>query len=143
MIQQCLTTSFRQQLLEGVHNFRTTGNTYKISLYSSSATLNSATTAYTATGEITGTGYTAGGATLTNVDPAGYGTVGYTSFADISWTSSAITARGALIYNSDAVGYTNPSVMVLDFGMDRSSVSGTFAITFPTVSSQLAIIRVT
>lgn len=142
MIQQTVTTSFRAQLLEGVHDFRTTGNIFKIALYSSSATLNSSTTAYSSTNEITATGYTAGGATLTNVDPASYGVVGYTSFSAVSWSSSDITARGALIYNSDAVGYTNPSVIVLDFGMDRLSSSGTFTITFPTVNSQYAIIRI-
>lgn len=142
MIQQTPTTSFRQQLLEGIHDFRTTGNVYKIALYSSTATLNSSTTAYTSTGEIEATGYTTGGATLTNVNPASYGTTGYTSFSTVSWSSTGITARGALIYNSDAVGYTNPSVLVLDFGMDRYSESGLFTITFPTNNSQFAIIRI-
>ena len=143
MIQQILTTSFKQQLLEGCHDFRATGgDTFKIALYTSSATLNSSTTAYTATGEVADSGYTAGGATLTNVDPASSGTTGYTSFATVTWSNSSITARGALIYNTTpAHTYTNPSVMVIDFGMDRSSVSNVFTITFPTVNSQNAIIR--
>lgn len=143
MIQQTPTTSFRQQLLEGIHDFRTTGNVFKIALYSSTATLNSSTTQYgTALFEVEATGYTTGGATLTNVNPASYGTTGFTSFSAVSWTSDDIVARGALIYNSDAVGYTDPSVMVLDFGMDRHSESGLFTITFPAATSQFAIIRI-
>lgn len=143
MIQQVLTTSFKSQLLEGCHDFRATGgDTFKIALYTSAATLNSSTTAYTTTGEVADSGYTAGGATLTNVDPASSGTTGYTSFAAVTWSNSGITARGALIYNTTpAHTYTNPSVMVIDFGMDRSSVNGVFTVTFPTVSSQTAIIR--
>lgn len=144
MIQQILTTTFKQQLLEGAHDFRATGgDTFKIALYTSAATLNSSTTAYTTDGEVADSGYTAGGATLTNVDPASSGTTGYTSFAAVTWSSSGITARGALIYNTTpAHTYTNPSVMVIDFGMDRSSdANGNFTITFPTVSSQTAIIR--
>lgn len=140
MIQQCMTTSFRKELLLGVHNFSATGgDTFKISLYSDSATLNSTTTAYTSTGEVSGTGYTAGGATLTNVDPASAGTVGYTTFATVTW-SATLTARGALIYNSSE---SNKSVMVLDFGMDRSSTGGVFTITFPTANQTTAIIRLT
>lgn len=142
MIQQTPTVSFRKQLLEGVHDFRTTGNTFRIALYSSSATLNSSTTAYSSSGEVNVSGYTAGGATLTNVNPSSSGTTGFTSFSTVSWAASGLTARGALIYNSDATGYTNPSVMVLDFGMDRSDLSGVFTITFPTFNSSSAIIRV-
>ena len=142
MIQQTPTTSFRQQLLEGVHDFRTTGNVFKIALYSSAATLNSSTTAYSSSGEVEVSGYTAGGATLTNVDPSSSGTTGFTSFSTVTWSATGLTARGALIYNSDATGYTNPSVMVLDFGMDRSDLSGVFTITFPTFNSSSAIIRV-
>lgn len=142
MIQQTPTASFRQQLLEGVHDFRTTGNVFKIALYSSSATLNSSTTAYSSSGEVNVSGYAAGGATLTNVNPSSSGTTGFTSFSTVSWAASGLTARGALIYNSDATGYTNPSVMVLDFGMDRSDLSGVFTITFPTFNSSSAIIRV-
>ena len=143
MIQQVLTTSFKKQLLEGVHDFMVGGNAFKIALYTSSATLNSSTTAYTALYEVSATGYTAGGAALTNVNPASSGTVGYTSFSAVTWTSDDIVARGALIYNHDALGYTDPSVMVLDFGMDRYSQSGVFTVTFPVVDSQTAIIRIT
>jgi hypothetical protein len=142
MIQQTPTVSFRKQLLEGVHDFRTTGNIFRIALFSSTATLNSSTTAYSSSGEVDVSGYTAGGATLTNVNPSSSGTTGFTSFSTVTWAVSGLTARGALIYNSDAIGYTNPSVMVLDFGMDRSSLSGVFTITFPTFNSSSAIIRV-
>lgn len=143
MIQQTPTTSFRQQLLEGIHNFRTTGNIFKIALYTSSATLNSSTTSYDGTtNEISATGYTVGGQALTNVNPSSYGTTGYTSFAAVSWVSTNIVARGALIYSTNAVGYSNPSVIVLDFGMDRYSESGLFTITFPTADYQFAIIRI-
>lgn len=143
MIYQDLCASFKQQLLEGVHDFRTSGDTFKIALYTNSASLDSSTTAYTATGEVTGEGYTTGGATLTNIDPASSGLVGYCSFDTVSWPNSDITARGALIYNTTPNGsYTNPAVMVLDFGMDRSSQSGTFTITFPTNNNASAIIRI-
>ena len=141
MISQTLTTSFKTQLLQGIHDFRTTGNVYKIALYSSDATLNSSTTAYTTSGEIEANGYTAGGATLTNINPSAFGTTAIATFSAVSWASSTITARGALIYNSDAVGYTNPSVVVLDFGLDRSSVGSTFAITFPTADYQYYVIQ--
>lgn len=142
MILQCLTTSFKKQLLEGVHDFRVTGgDTFKIALYSSTASLDSSTTAYTATGEVSGTGYTSGGAVLTNIDPEASGTTGFTNFGTVTW-SATLTARGALIYNTTpAHTYTNPSVMVIDFGMDRSSVSGVFTITFPTNNAQNALIR--
>lgn len=141
-IIQALTTTFCQQVLEGVHNFKaSTGNTFKIALYASTANLGSSTTAYTATGEVVATGYTAGGQALNNLGTASAGTTGYCSFSTLSWASSGIVARGALIYNSNAVGYTNPSVMVLNFGMDRYPVSGTFQLTFPTNNSTSAIIR--
>ncbi len=138
MIQQVLTTSFKQELLQGIHDFRTTGDTFKIALYDSSATLNSSTTVYTGTDEVTATGYTVGGETLTNINPASSGVTGYTSFGTVTWVSDDLTARGALIYNSTEA---NKSVIVLDFGMDRSSVSGLFTITFPTADAQNAIIR--
>lgn len=143
MILQCLTTSFKQQLLEGVHDFRTTGDVFKIALYSETATLNSSTTAYSTDFEVTGPGYTAGGATLTNVDPSAYGTTAFATFATVSWPASSISnARGALIYNTTpAHTYTNPSVMVLDFGLPRFSQSDTFDISFPTFNSQYALIR--
>lgn len=140
MIYQSLTTSFKKELLTALHNFSASGgNTFKIALYSSNATLDATTTAYTATGELTtGSGYTAGGATLTNVEPASSGLVGYTTFSSVSWASSSFTTRGALIYNSTNA---NRSVMTLDFGMNRTS-TGTFRITFPTADSSNAIIRI-
>ena len=110
-----LSTSFKKELLEAVHNFKNSGgSTFKIALYTNSASFNAATTAYTTSNEITGTGYTAGGNTLTRVDPTSSGTTAFTDFADTTWSSSTITARGALIYNDSASG--NPAVAVLDFG---------------------------
>ena len=140
---QAMAVSFKSQLLEGAHDFRASGgDTFKIALYLSTASLGPQTTAYTTTGEVSASGYTAGGATLTNVDPASSGLVGYTSFQTVTWTG-AITARGALIYNTTpAHTYTNPAVMILDFGMDRSSVSGVFTVSFPTADQTSAIIRV-
>lgn len=138
-------TSFKQQLLEGVHDFRlTTGDVFKLALYTSAATLNAATTAYTATGEVPDSGsYTAGGGALTNVSPSVSGTTAFTDFADLTFTTATITARGALIYNSTpAHTYTNPSCIVLDFGADKSSTSGDFTISFPVADAANAIIRI-
>lgn len=141
-IIQALTVSFKQQLLEGVHDFRTGGDTFKIALYTNAANLNSSTTAYTTTGEVVGDGYTAGGATLTNITPASGGIVAYASFLPVTWNGD-ITARGAMIYNTTpAHTYSNPSVMVIDFGIDRVAPSEVFTITFPTADQTSAIIRV-
>ena len=133
-----LTDSFKKELLEGAHNF-TGYHTFKLALYSSDADLGPDTTAYTATGEISGTGYSAGGASLTPVTPAVASGVAYVDFADVSWTSSTFTARGALIYNSSA---SNAAVAVLNFGSDRSCSASTFTITFPSASPLDAIIRI-
>ncbi len=142
-ITQSMSTSFKKQLMEGTHNFKSSGgNTFKIALYTSSATLDSSTTAYSSTNEVTGTGYTAGGNTLTNISPTTSGTTAFNDFSDTTWSSSTITARGALIYNSTASGYTNPSVAVLDFGTDKSSSAGDFTIQFPTADASNAIIRI-
>lgn len=139
-ITQAMCTSFKVELMTATHNFtNTTGNTFKIALYTSSATLDASTTAYTTSNEVTGTGYTAGGNTLTNVTPTSSGTTAFTDFADTTWSSSTITARGALIYNSSA---SNKSVCVLDFGSDKSSSSGDFTIVFPTADASNAIIRI-
>lgn len=139
-ITQAMCTSFKVELMTATHNFtNTTGNTFKIALYTSSATLGAATTAYTTSNEVTGTGYTAGGNTLTNVTPTSSGTTAFTDFADTTWSSSTITARGALIYNSSA---SDKSVCVLDFGSDKSSSSGDFTIVFPTADASNAIIRI-
>ena len=135
-------TSFKAELMRAVHNFTTsTGDVFKIALYDNSASFTAATTAYTATNEITGTGYTAGGLALTNVTPTTSGTTALTDFADATWATATITARGALIYNSSAAG--NPSVIVLDFGSDKTSTAGDFTIVFPTADASNAIIRIT
>lgn len=138
-------TSFKDELLEGVHDFRVTGgDTFKLAMYTNTASFTAATTAYTATNEVAASGsYVAGGGTLTNVSPVTSGTTAFTDFADLSFTSATITARGALIYNTTpAHTYTNPTVVVLDFGSDKTSTSGTFTIQFPTANSTTAIIRI-
>ena len=144
-ITQAMCTSFKDQILEAVHDFRSSGgDTFKIALYSSAATLDATTTAYTSSNEVANSGtYTAGGGTLTNVAPATSGTTAFTDFADISFTSATINARGALIYNTTPTHtFTNPSVAVLDFGGDKISTSGTFTIQFPTADASNAIIRI-
>jgi hypothetical protein len=135
-------TSFKVELMKGVHNFTTgTGNTFKLALYDNSASFTAATTAYTASNEVTASGsYSAGGGSLTNVTPSSTGTTAFTDFADLSFTSATITAYGALIYNDTAAG--DPSVCVLDFGGAKTSTSGTFTIIFPTNDSTNAIIRI-
>jgi hypothetical protein len=138
-------TSFKDELLEGVHDFRSSGgDTFKLALYTSSATLDATTTAYSATNEVGNSGsYSAGGGTLTNISPTTSGTTAFTDFDDLSFTSATITARGALIYNTTpAHTFTNPSVAVLDFGSDKSSSAGTFTIQFPAATSTDAIIRI-
>ena len=135
-------TSFKVELMQGVHNFTTgTGDTFKLALYDNSASFTAATTAYTATNEVANSGsYAAGGGALTNVTPTSTGTTAFTDFADLSFTSATITAFGALIYNDTAAG--DPSVCVLDFGGAKTSTSGTFTIIFPTADSTSAIIRI-
>ena len=139
-ISQALCTSFKQELLQGIHDFTaTTGDSFKIALYTSSATLGASTTAYSATNEISGTGYTAGGLELTEVTPVTSGTTAYVDFGDATWSSATITARGALIYNATE---GNKAVAVLDFGEDKSSSAGTFEVQFPTADATNAIIRI-
>jgi hypothetical protein len=134
-------TSFKQELMTATHNFTNGANTFKLALYDNNASFDAATTAYTATNEVSNSGtYTAGGGTLTNVTPTTSGTTALTDFADITFTSATITARGALIYNDTAAG--DPSVIVLDFGSDKSSTSGDFQIVFPTADASNAIIRI-
>lgn len=140
-----MATSFKQQLLEGAHDFRLTGgDTFKLALYTDSASFTAATTAYTVTNEVGDSGsYAAGGGTLTRINPTTSGTTAFTDFADLTFTSATITARGALIYNTTpAHTYTNPAVVVLDFGSDKSSTSGDFQIVFPTADASNAIIRI-
>jgi hypothetical protein len=139
-ITQAMCTTFKQELLQALHDFDSAGgDTFKIALYTSSATLDASTTAYTSTNETTGTGYTAGGNTLTNVTPNFSGTTAFTDFADTTWSSASITARGALIYNSTN---SNRAVCVLDFGADKTSTAGDFTIIFPTADASNAIIRI-
>ena len=134
-------TSFKKEILEAVHNFKNSGgSTFKIALYTNSASFNAATTAYTTSNEVSGTGYTAGGNTLTRVDPTTSGTTALTDFADTTWASSTITARGAMIYNDSASG--NPAVVILDFGADKTSTNGDFTVVFPTANASNAIIRI-
>jgi hypothetical protein len=138
-------TSFKDELLEGVHDFRSSsGDTFKIALYTSSANLGAATTAYSSSNEVANSGsYAAGGGTLTNISPTTSGTTAFADFDDISFTSATITARGALIYNTTpAHTYTNPAVAVLDFGGDKISTAGTFTIQFPAANASDAIIRI-
>lgn len=135
-------TSFKEELMTATHDFTaSTGNTFKLALYTNSASFDASTTAYTATNEVGNSGtYSAGGGTLTNVSPTTSGTTAFTDFADLTFTSATITARGALIYNDTAAG--DPSVVVLDFGSDKSSSAGDFQIVFPTADASNAIIRI-
>ena len=134
-------TSFKQELLTGTHNFtNSSGNTFRLALYTNSASFTAATTAYTTSNEVSGTGYTATGAALTNVTPTTSGTTALTDFADVTFSSSTITARGALIFNDSASG--DPTVLVLDFGSDKESSSGDFVVVFPTADASNAIIRI-
>jgi hypothetical protein len=135
-------TSFKVQILQGVHNFTAvSGNTFKLALYNNSASFTAATTAYTTTNEVTASGsYTAGGGTLSKVTPTSSGTTALTDFADLSFTTATITAFGALIYNDTATG--NPAVAVLDFGGSKASTAGTFTIVFPAATATGAIIRI-
>lgn len=137
-ITQAMCTSFKVDLLDGEHDFGV--DTFKIALYTSSATLDATTTAYSVTNETSGTGYTAGGNTLTvSTTPTSSGTTAYISFANTTWSTASITARGALIYNSTNA---NKAVAVLDFGSDKTSTAGDFTINFPTADASNAIIRI-
>ena len=139
-ITQAMCTSFKQQLLEGTHNFKNSGgSTFKLALFTSSATLGASTTAYATTNEVSGTGYSAGGNTLTRVDPSTSGTTAFTDFADTTFSTATITANGALIYNSSA---SDKAVIVLAFGGDKTSTAGDFTVQFPTADASNAIIRI-
>lgn len=138
-ITSALCTSFKVELMRALHDFTTsTGDVFKIALYTSSASLGAATTAYSATNEVSGTGYTAGGETLTNVTPTSSGTTAFTDFADVTWSAATITANGALIYNSTN---SDRAVASLAFGSDKTSTDGDFKIIFPTADASNAIIR--
>jgi len=138
-ITSAICTSFKQELLVGTHNFtNTTGDAFKLALYTSSATLGASTTAYTTTGEATGTNYSAGGGALTNVTPFATGTTAVVDFNDLTFSTATITARGCLIYNSTDA---NKAVAAIDFGGDKTSTAGDFTIVFPTPTATGAIIR--
>ena len=140
-ISTAMCTSFKKELLEAKHNFLNSGgDTFKIALYTSSASLGAGTTAYSTSNEVSGTGYTAKGAALTRVDPSTSGTTALTDFSDLTFSTATITARGALIFNDSASG--DPSVVVLDFGGDKTSTAGDFTIVFPTADASNAIIRI-
>ncbi len=139
-ISTAMCTSFKSQLMSALHDFDNPGgNTFKIALYTSSATLGASTTVYSTSNEVTGTGYSAGGNTLTSVSPTTSGTTAYVDFADTTWSSSTITANGALIYNANS---SNAAVVTLAFGSDKSSSNGDFVIVFPTANATDAIIRI-
>ena len=141
-ITSAICTSFKVELLKGVHNFTaTTGNTFKIALYDSDATLGASTTAFTTSEEITntsGTAYTSGGATLTSVTPVASSTTAICDFLDVSFSSASFTANGALIYNSSE---SNAAVAAIAFGSDKTATNGTFTIQFPAADASNAIIR--
>ena len=141
-ITQAMCTSFKVELLTGTHDFtNSTGNTFKMALYTNAATLDATTTAYTASDEVAnGNGYTTAGETLTNVTPTSSSTTAYADFADVTWTTASFTARGALIYNDTASG--DPAVCVLDFGADYTATNGDFTVQFPTANATDAIIRI-
>ena len=140
-ITQAMCTSFKQELLEAVHNFKNSGgSTFNLALYTSSASLGASTTAYTTSNEVSGTNYTAKGASLTRVDPSTSGTTALTDFADLTFPNATVTARGAMIFNDSASG--DPAVCILDFGGDKTSTAGDFTIQFPTADASNAIIRI-
>lgn len=139
-ITQGLCNSFKTEILTAIHNFTaSTGDTFKVALYTSSATLSSATTVYSTTNEVIGTNYTAGGNSLVSITPVLVGSTAVCNFNNTTWSTSTITARGALIYNSSKA---NRAVMVLDFGSDKSSTAGDFTIIFPTADASNAILRI-
>ena len=144
-ITTAMCTSFKQQLLEGKHDFNaSSGHTFKIALFTSSATLGAATTDYSTSNEVVGSGYTAGGNTLTNIDPTTSGTTAFTDFSDTTFSTATITANGALIYNTtlDGGSGTTNAVAALAFGGDKTSTNGDFTIQFPAADASNAIIRI-
>jgi len=144
-ITSAVCTSFKKELLERKHDFNvTSGHTFKLALYTSAATLGASTTAYTTTNEVVGTGYTAGGVTLTNIDPTSSGTTAFVDFADATFSSATITANGALIYNTttDGGSATTNAVAVIAFGGDKTSTNGDFVVQFPAADATNAIVRI-
>ena len=133
-------TSFKVEALKGVHNFTaTTGNTFKLALYTSSATMGATTTAFSTSQEASGTNYSSGGAALTAVTPTSSGTTALCDFSDLTFGTATVTARSCMIYNDSASG--DPAVCVVDFGGDKTSTAGNFTIVFPAANATAAIIR--
>jgi hypothetical protein len=144
-ITQAMCTSFKQELLQGKHNFtNSSGHTFKLALFTSSASLGAATTDYSTSNEASGTGYSAGGGTLTNVTPTTSGTTALTDFANLTFSTATVTANGAMIYNTTSGGGsgTTDAVIILAFGGDKTSTAGDFTIQFPTADASNAIIRI-
>ena len=150
-ITQAMCSSFKQELLQGLHNFTNgsgggtttstgTGNTYYVALYTDAASMGAGTLTYSSANEATGTAYSAGGQALTNVTPSLDGTTALTDFSDVTWSASTITANGALIYNYSLSG--NNAVCVLAFGGNKTSSAGDFTIQFPAAAAGSAIIRI-
>ena len=140
-ITSAICNSFKTEILTGTHNFSSSGgNTFNLALYTSDATLNKSTTAYTTSNEVSGSGYTAKGNALTSVTPALSTDTAVCDVADTSFTSASFTARGCLIFNDSATG--DPAVCAIDFGSDKTVTSGTFTIQFPTADASNAIIRI-
>ena len=139
-IAQAVCNSFKEEILEGIHQLQSGGNVFKLSLYTSAANLSASTTVYTSTNEVGNTGqYTSGGGTLTGQQVSLDTSVAIVDFADLSFTGVTLTAAGALIYNTSAA---NRAVCVLDFGGDKSATAGTFTIIFPAFTSASAILRI-
>ena len=144
-ITQAMCTSFKVELLQGKHDFTaSSGHTFNLALFTSSASLDAATTDYSTSNEVSGTGYSAGGSALTSVTPVSSGTTAFGDFADLTFSTATITARGAIIYNTTTGGGsgTTDAVVVLDFGADKTSTAGDFTIQFPTADASNAIIRI-
>jgi hypothetical protein len=144
-ITTAMCSSFKKELLEGKHDLQASGgHTFKIALFTSSASLGAATTDYSTTNEVTGTGYTAGGNTLTSNGVTLSSTTAYVDFADTTWSNATITANGAVIYNTttDGGSSTTEAVAVLAFGGDKTSTNGDFVVQFPTADASNAIIRI-
>jgi hypothetical protein len=144
-ISTTMCSSFKQELLQGKHDFDSSGgHTFKIALFTSSASLDASTTDYAATNEVSGTGYVAGGNTLTSNGVSLSGTTAYVDFADSTWSSATLTANGALIYNTttDGGSSTTEAVATLAFGGDKTSTNGDFVVQFPTADASNAIIRI-
>ena len=140
-ITQAMCTSFKKELMEAKHNFLLSGgSTFNLALYTSSATMSASTTAYVTTNEVSGTNYTAKGAALTRINPTTSGTTAFTDFADLTFGTATVTARGCMIFNDTASG--DPAVAVFDFGGDKTSTAGSFTITFPTADASNAVIRI-